>query len=430
MNTKLLKQKDFFLLIIGGLLSNIGTLMQDFALALYVLKVTGSGTKFASVLAITVIPQLLLGPFVGVFADRFNRKRIIIILDFMSGITVGLVALIFKLNGNLSLPYIYALVIILTLISLLYSPTMVAILPSIVKEEDLLDANSIKSAINSMGSIAAPILAGIMFGLYGLFIVLILNSISFIFSACCEIFINIPNYEEKNSGFSTKKFLNDFTTGLKFVASKKSILAIIFVALIVNFAIGPLCDIGYPYIIKRLFNRSDFQYGIFQAILFSGMIIAPFICTSFLKNVSLKKVITINTASVAIIIGISAIIVSPLYRSIFTTSFIPYITLALLSVIIVIFMTIINIFIGTMFQKEVPINMMGRVGSVMNTLCISITPVGQIIFGTLFDTQPAYIVVSIAGLILLFSSFLYRMLVRTDNMDINYNINAEIERIN
>lgn len=430
MNTKLLKQKDFFLLIIGGLLSNIGTLMQDFALALYVLKVTGSGTKFASVLAITVIPQLLLGPFVGVFADRFNRKRIIIILDFMSGITVGLVALIFKLNGNLSLPYIYALVIILTLISLLYSPTMVAILPSIVKEEDLLDANSIKSAINSMGSIAAPILAGIMFGLYGLFIVLILNSISFIFSACCEIFISIPNYEEKNSGFSTKKFLNDFTTGLKFVASKKSILAIIFVALIVNFAIGPLCDIGYPYIIKRLFNRSDFQYGIFQAILFSGMIIAPFICTSFLKNVSLKKVITINTASVAIIIGISAIIVSPLYRSIFTTSFIPYITLALLSVIIVIFMTIINIFIGTMFQKEVPINMMGRVGSVMNTLCISITPVGQIIFGTLFDTQPAYIVVSIAGLILLFSSFLYRMLVRTNNIDINYNINAEIERIN
>jgi MFS family permease len=430
MNTKLLKQKDFLLLIQGTLVSNIGTLMQEFALALYVLKITGSGAKFASVLAITLIPQLILGPFMGVFADRFDRKKIIVILDLMSGIAVGITAIIFKLNGALTLPYIYGLVILLSLISLLFSPAMGAILPSIIKKEELLDANSIKSVINSVGSIISPILAGFIFGLYGMFIVLVINSISFILSAISEMFINVPKSKVKHSKFSTKEFMNDFTTGLKFTASKRSILAIIFVALIANFALNPLCNVGFPYIVKNVFKCSDFQYGIFQGILLSGMLIGPFICTSFLKNVSFKKILTINIGIIGIVIGIVAAVVSPLYVSLFETSFIPYVTLILLSVVMVILISIINIFIGTMFQKEVPVDMMGRVGSVMNTLCMAIAPIGQILFGVLFDTQAVYVVVSIASLILIFSSFMYTRLthIKDKDSDLDYSIEAEVEQ--
>jgi MFS family permease len=366
----------------------------------------------------------------GVFADRFDRKKIIVTLDLMSGIAVGITAIVFKLNGALTLPYIYGLVILLSLISLLFSPAMGAIIPSIIKEEELLEANSIKSVINSMGSIIAPILAGFIFGLYGMFIVLVINSISFILSAFSEMFINVPKNKVEHSELSVKEFMKDFTTGLKFTASKKSILAIIFVGLIANFALSPLCNVGFPYIIKNVLKCSDFQYGIFQGILLSGMLIGPFICTSFLKNVSFKKIITINTAIVGIIIGIVAVVVSPLYGNLFETSFIPYVTLTLLTVLIAILMSIINIFMGTMFQKEVPLEMMGRVGSVMNTLCMAITPIGQILFGALFDTQPVYIVVSIASLILIFSSFLYTRLthIKDKDNDMDYSIEAEVEQ--
>lgn len=410
MNVKLLKQKNFSLLMLGSIVSNIGTLMQDFALSLYVLKITGSGTKFASVLAVTLIPQLLLGPFMGVFADRFDRKKIIIVLNFMSGITVGITAIMFKINGTLSLPYIYGLVITLSLISLLFSPAIGAILPSIVKKEELLEANSVKTAIYSVGSIIAPLLAGLIFGLYSLFIILILNSISFIFAAFSEIFIDIPKNETNSSAFSGKEFLNEFTTGLKFTTSKKAILAIIFVGLIINFAMSPLCEIGFPYIVKNLFKCNDFQYGIFQAILLGGMVIAPFICTSIFKNLSFEKVISRNTIIVGGVIAIVAVIVSPLYTSLFKSSFVPYITLALLSIVIVVLMTAINIFIGTMFQNEVPIDMMGRVGSVMNTVCMAAMPIGQMLFGVLLDTVPVYLVVFAASLVLAFSSFVYRKL--------------------
>lgn len=346
----------------------------------------------------------------GVFADRFDRKKVIIILDLLSGITVGITAIIFKINGILSLPYVYALIIILSVISLLYSPTIGTIIPLVVKEEELLDANSIKTAAYSIGSIAAPLLAGLIFGLYGLFIVLVINSLSFILSAFSELFMDIPKNKNDNSNFSISIFIDDFTTGLKFTVSKRNILAIMFIALIANFALSPLCNVGFPYIIKNVFKSSDFQYGIFQAILLSGMVIAPFVCTLFLKNVSFKKVIYVNTAIIGIVIGIVSVAVSPLYMNLFNSKFIPYITLALLSLVMVILVASVNIFIGTIFQKEVPTDMMGRVGAVMNTLCMAATPVGQMAFGTLFDIQPAYIVVFPAALILLFSSFVYRRL--------------------
>lgn len=410
MNLELLKQKNFALLMLGSLVSNMGTAMQDFALSLYVLKITGSGAKFASVLTAALIPELLLGPFMGVFADRFDRKKIIICLNFMSGITVGIAAIIFKVNGNLSMQHIYALVIILSIISLVFSPTMTAILPSIVKKEELLDANSLKTAIYSTGSIAAPLLAGLIFGLHGLFIVLILNAISFIVSAFSEVFMDIPKNKTKNSGFSSKMFMNDFITGLKFTASKHNILAIIFISLICNFAMGPLGDIVFPYVVKNVFKCSDLQYGMFQAIILSGMIIAPIICTLFLKKASYRKVISINIAIIGILIVILAVNASPSYTKLFKSSFIPYITFAFLALAMIILMTIVNIFTGTMFQKEVPINMMGRVGAAMNTLCMAVIPIGQIVFGNSLDSQPAYLVIFPAALILLFASFVYTKL--------------------
>lgn len=408
MNIKLLKKKDFFLLIFGNLVSRIGTYAQDFALSLYVLKITGSGMKFASVLAITLIPQLIFGPFMGVIADRFYRKKIIVTLDFLSGIVIGITAVVFKLNGGLSLPYIYALVIVLSMISLLFSPTIGAIVPSIMKKEELLDANAISSLVGNIAMVISPMIGGFLFGIYGLFVILIINSISFILSAVSETFINVPKNQKVNSESSVKSYLDDLKEGIIFTSKQKNILAIMFIALIANFALNPLCNIGFPYIIKKLFKCSDFQYGLFQGIMVIGMFIAPFLCTSVLKNIPFKKIITLNMAIIGVVVGVGAVIVSPLYLNLFKTSFVPYITLLLIVVLMGVLISIINIFIGTIFQKEVPIPMMGRVGSVMNTLCMAMTPIGQIIFGFLFDVSPAYIVVAIASLVLVLSSLIYK----------------------
>ncbi|WP_461612245.1 MFS transporter [Clostridium sp. Marseille-QA1073] len=159
-----LEDKDFLLLMLGKLVSLIGSQMQSFALSLYVLKITGSATKFASVLAIALIPQLIFGPIAGVIADWFDRKKIIVLLDMLNGIMIGIFAIIYKINGGLSLLHIYVIVILMSIISTLFNPAINTVIPTLVKKEELVDANGINSFIMNLGNFIAPLLAGFLLG--------------------------------------------------------------------------------------------------------------------------------------------------------------------------------------------------------------------------------------------------------------------------
>lgn len=244
MNLKLLKQKDFLLLMLGKLVSLVGSEMQGFALSLYVLKITGSATIFASVLSITIIPKLILGPIAGVLVDWLDRKKIIVYLDMLSGVIIGIHAILFMINGNLSLSSIYTLSILLSLISLIFQPAIRTTIPSLVKKEELIDANGINSIIMNIGSLIAPALAGILFGLYGLGAILIINSISFILSSISEMFINVPKINKKPEKINMNSFISDFSQGIKFIKSKKTIVSIISLSCIVNFVFAPISSKG------------------------------------------------------------------------------------------------------------------------------------------------------------------------------------------
>ena len=119
MDLTLLKNKDYSLLMIGKLVSLLGNMLQ-FALSLYVLSLTGSALIFASMLSISILPRLLLSPIAGVFGDWFNRKKAIVFLDFINGTLIATFALIFLLNGGLTLLLIYAFVILLEIIEIFF----------------------------------------------------------------------------------------------------------------------------------------------------------------------------------------------------------------------------------------------------------------------------------------------------------------------
>lgn len=121
MKLGLIKERDFFLLILGKLVSLLGSNMQQFALSLYVLGITGSATIFASIISISILPRLLFSPIAGVFGgDWFDRKKSIVILDLVNSIIIGIFAVIFIVRGNLSIPMIYILVILLEITEIFF----------------------------------------------------------------------------------------------------------------------------------------------------------------------------------------------------------------------------------------------------------------------------------------------------------------------
>lgn len=400
MNVKLLKEKNFSLLMFGRFISLTGTQMQDFALSLYVLKITGSATLFASVIIVALIPRLLLAPIAGVFADWLDRKKIIVYLDILSGIIVGIFAVIFMIKGELSLPSIYVLVILLSLASLLYQPAVSTIIPTIIEKKDLVDANGISSLLGNMGNLMAPLIAGLLFGFYGIFAILLINAFSFIMAAIGEMFISIPKANKMPEKISFQAFYNDFSKGIKFIKERKLLLCIIVLAPILNFVLSPLFSTGITFVTKEILKISDFEYGFMQMALVASMILSPFIASKYAKKYTLGKILFFSVSICSLLIAVMAVVPSPVYMSLFSNNLVPYISITVICFLVGAIMTTSNIALSAMFQKIVPVTMMGRVSTVMNTCCMAIAPLGLIMFGVLFDTISAWICILIGSLIL------------------------------
>lgn len=408
MNVKLLKQKDFFLLMLGSFISLVGSQLQGFALSLYTLKLTGSAAKFASVIAITLIPKLILSPIAGVFVDRLDRKKIIIYLDILNCLIVGIFAFIYKYNNSLTLPYIYLLVILLSLTSVLYQPAVSTVIPSIVKRDKLLEANTLNSFIMSIGSFLSPLLAGFLFEIYGLFLILALNSVSFFLAFISNMFINIPKGNKLTQGINLKHFSNDFYEGINFIKKQKLLLNIILLTSIINFAVNPIFSVGIVYISKNILLVTDFQYSILQTILIASMIIAPFICGKLAKSTDLNKALYLDIILIAILIGIMAIIPSASFLNLFDSNLVPFISFIIITFIVGIAVNIGTIYISCVLQEIVPISMLGRVSTIRGTVGMSFMPLGQLIFGVLYDKISPWMCISLTALLLLSTILLFK----------------------
>lgn len=408
MNVNLLKKKDFLLLMLGKLVSLIGSEMQSFALSLYVLAITGSATKFASVVAVTVIPKVILGPIAGVFADWFDRKKIVVGLDFFNGIIIGIYAIMFFINNGLSMLSIYVLTIILATIELLFQPAISTIIPSIVHKDELVAANGINSTIMNIGLVISPCIAGVLFGIAGLKLILIINSISFILSAISEFFIQVPKTNKKPEKINFKSFKEDFKEGLSFIKERPIIKAIIRLGIILNFAFSSFISVGLLYISKEILKVSDTQYGLMQSLLVIGMFLAPIVCTYMSKKLSLGKIMFIGVFISSIIVFLISICATNLMVNIFSSKLILFGIITILCIVFITMISAVNMALAISIQKQVPIAYLGRVSTVMNSLLMAASPLGTMFFGVLYDKIPAYMAVLVCSIIMFTSIMILR----------------------
>ena len=168
MNTTKLFHKNFTILSIGQFISLLGNSLQRFALSLLILDLTGSAMIFSIIAAVTFLPQILLSPFGGAIADRFSKKWIMVILDTISGAILFGFYLFVAQNDSPSCLAIGILMFCLTLIQSIYDPSVRASIPAVTSKENLSAANSVVSIISSITGLLGPVVAGFLYGLYGI----------------------------------------------------------------------------------------------------------------------------------------------------------------------------------------------------------------------------------------------------------------------
>jgi MFS family permease len=415
MNRKLLKNKNYTLLIVGNLVSLLGSNIQQFVLSLYVLAITGSATLFASMLAISILPRILLSPVAGVFGDWFDKKKSIVILDIINGLVLFGFAGIFFINQSLSIGLIYLLVVILEITEIFFHSSMSAVIPSIIDKDNLLEANSLRSMIISLGQLMAPILGALIYGTFGLFLAIIINATSFLLSAFSEMFIKIPKIKAKETKKNFAALKEDFTAGLKIIKDNKSIRTIIAIATIINFSIAPLFSVGLIFIIREVLMASDMQFGIFQSVLTASMIAAPILLTKKIKKERLGDVLIKSFILISLFIASISISTTAFMMSLSNNHLISYIFILSIAFFIGVLVTAVNIGVTTLLQKVVPLEFMGRTSTVLGLLVAIAIPIGQMLFGVLYDIiNPGYVVIFNGLVILLGVLYHYKNLKRIE----------------
>ncbi|MDT8719575.1 MFS transporter [Clostridium sp. 19966] len=367
----LAKNKQFLLLNSAQFISLIGTEMQDFALALYVLNITGSSTKFASVLAVTIIPKIILGPLMGVFADWFDKKKIVVILDTISGI-VALGLWIASRSGSIKMYEIYIAVIMFSVISCLFNPAMSSALPLIVKKEELLEANSINSLLLSIGEVISPLLAGALMGRASITLIILINVISFWSSAVFELFLKIPAITKEKESFSFGKFKYDFAEGIKCIKDTAVLRNLLVTIFIINLFFNPAINVGLPYIAKQVIKISNAQYGLLNTIMVAGGFISPVLIGILSKKLKMNKLFLITLLGCSFITLLMALNSSRVFLNLFGSKNIaPFIFLCLNGLVMLVFVNMANICISAIKQSEVPVEILGRVSATSSAIAMN-----------------------------------------------------------
>ncbi len=390
MNTKLLN-KNFSIMVVGQFISLFGNSLQRFALSLLILDMTGSAAIFSFIIALTFLPQIFIAPFGGAIADRINKQKIMVFLDSFSGLFLLFFLLFLQTQSTPSLVSIGILMCVLSIIQSVYDPCVHAAIPAVTSQENLGSANSVVSVITSLTSLLGPIAAGFLYGLYGIKLVLIVNIVSFLASAIMELFLVIPQLAAKKAeGNLLRTFVTDIKQTFSYLTREKIIIfQMILISCSFNLFLTPIYTVGLPFMEKIIFRVSDQLYGISEGLVGAGMIGGAVLTGIIAKKVPFEKLYYYFCGIIVLVLGmgVSAL---PFLVSVSGPSMVSYVVFTACGFLFAFLLAIINILCMTYMQKEIPMEYMGKSMALIMAMPTALMPVGQLIFGGLYDAFASY----------------------------------------
>lgn len=372
--------KDFIIMVVGQIISILGSALLRFALSLFVLDITGRADLFAVLFAISSLP-ILLTPFGGAIADRFNRRNLMVLFDFVSS---GIVWMFFigLLTDNHSVLWIGLVMVLLSFISAMYTPAVMASIPLLVSDQKFEQANGIVNGVQALAGVTAPVLGGILYGILGLKTLVIVSGLLFFFTAIVEMFMTIPFVKRSYDGHLVPTLLKDMKEGFTFVVKQTFILKCLLLAALLNLLLTPLFIVGVPIILRVTMKSSDTLYGIGMGVIDLATILGALTMGYFAKK------LRIHTLYIWVLV--SAFLVIPMAMAVFPRTlqigYYPSYTLFIgCALVIAMMMTIISIYVMTLVQKDTPNEQLGKVMAIMMAVSQCMAPLGQMGYGLLFE---------------------------------------------
>lgn len=265
----------FFTIWTGQAFSLFGSALVQFALVWWLTRETGSATVLATATLVALLPQVVLGPFVGALVDRWNRRIIMIVADTSIALATLLLFYLFA-SGQVQIWHIYAIMAIRSLGGAFHGPAMTASTSLMVPKEHLARIAGANQTLQGLLSIFAPPLGALLIELFSTQNVLLIDVGTAILAIFPLFFIPIPQparHALQASGEIAKtSYAHDLREGFAYVVRWKGLLGIIILAMILNFLIVPASSL-LPLVVTKVFKGGAAELGWTQSIFGIGVIV-------------------------------------------------------------------------------------------------------------------------------------------------------------
>ena len=383
--------RNFTLLLLGQVFSLIGNYTLKFALSMYVLERTGSAAIFAGLLAVATVPQVLLAPIGGLFADRLNRRNMMVALDALSGTAVFLT---FLGSGGLhetggfhvmsqegpSLLLISILQVVLGILGAFESPTVQACVPQMQTGENLLKGNAAVSQIQAVAGLVTPFLGSLFYTAFGIRPVLAVCAACFFLTALLECFIRL-SHQKRPGGQKIRQILRqDLGESVDFLLKKRpEVFRLLLLAALASFFVVGTAVVGLPFLVRNVLGLSANHYGAAESLMGGASVAGALAVGMLAGRLREKGLQSLLIAVGAVLIPAGAAFLLPLSTGV------RYLILLVCFCIAQAVCSMFSILALSMIQESTPEHLTGKIMACVIALSTCAQPVGQVVYGLLFD---------------------------------------------
>lgn len=269
-------KRTFYIIWTGQLFSTLTSSIVSFAIIFWLSTKTQSASVLSYAMIASLLPQILLGLFVGVYVDRWNRKLTMIMSDSFIAICTAILCVLFYLD-EVQIWQVYILLAMRSLGSAFHTPSMQASIPLLAPESDLMRISGVNQIIYSISSIAGPAIGALLISIVDMPSIFFLDIIGAIIACTSLLFVVIPNptsniIEEKVD----RCLFAEIRDGLKAIFHKKGMAWVFLCDVVAMFFIIPISAL-YPLMTTKLFEKGAFEMSIVESCWGIGMLFGGFI---------------------------------------------------------------------------------------------------------------------------------------------------------
>lgn len=382
-------KKNIALFLGSQTISLFGSALVQYAITWYITLETQSGIMMTISIICGFLPTFFISPFGGVWADRYNRKLLIILADSMIALSTLILAILFLL-GHTSVWLLFIASVVRALGSGIQTPAIGALFPQIVPEDKLTKVNSIDRTINSFVTIVSPIISGWLLSMSNIEIIFFIDVITALIGiSILVIFVKIPIHSralEKNN----TSYFNDLKEGIEYIKNHSFIKKFFLYAIVFYFLSTPVFFLTTLQV-TRNFGEEIWRLTILEVIFSVGMMLGG-IFMAFWEGFKNK--------THTMVLGFSIVAISIFALGVTTIFCIYLFFIAIIGFSILVFDTPATV----LLQQKVEEEFLGRIFGVLRMISSIILPLGMSVFGPMADVISIDLLLIISGILMMFLS--------------------------